>query len=442
VESLYADAVSLAVPVFIGLVALELIFDRIRRKGYYHFADAISSLSCGMVSTGMRVFFGFAGLFAYEWILTRCAPVVLPSSHWLTWLFAFVFYDFCYYWQHRLGHTVGLFWASHSVHHQSEEFNLTTALRQPGTGVFTNWLFYIPMALCGIPMKVFLLVGVIQLFYQFWPHTRFIGRMGILDRWIQTPSNHRVHHAQNDIYLDRNYVGVFLAWDHLFGTFQEEREDEPCIYGVRGQLKSWNPVWANLHYYWIMLRDSWHAQSWRDKLRVWYSPPGWRPADVTARFPKPEYDPHRDFERFDPARSTWLSVYVLVQFTALLLAHSHFLGVLSKQTLPANALYFLFLVASMAILGGLLENRSTFRMLEGGRVLGSAAMVVVMGGWFGDLRGGSSIAAIVVFAILSLAWLLWESRGALLGEAAEPAAALNDLKMRISGQTESSADSR
>ena len=196
----------------------------------------------------MRVFFGFLGLFVYEWVLLHAAPVHLSAIHWLTWVFAFVFYDFCYYWQHRFGHTVGLFWASHLVHHQSEEFNLTTALRQPGTGAFTNWIFYVPMALCGIPIGVFLLVGVIQLFYQFWPHTQLIGRLGILDRWIQTPSNHRVHHAQNDIYLDKNYVGVFLLWDHLFGSFQEELDDEPCIYGIRGQLKSWNPVWANLHY--------------------------------------------------------------------------------------------------------------------------------------------------------------------------------------------------
>ena len=182
------------------------------------------------------------------------------------------------------------------------------------------------MALCGIPMAVFLPVGVIQLFYQFWPHTRHIGRLGVLDRWIQTPSNHRVHHAQNDIYVDRNYVGVFLLWDHLFGTFQEEREDEPCIYGVRLQLKSWNPVWANLHYYWIMLRDSWHTRSWPDKLRVWYAPPGWRPADVSSRFPKQRYDLYRDFQRFDTPRARSLSVYVLVQFTVILIAHSHFLA--------------------------------------------------------------------------------------------------------------------
>ena len=275
-DTTYGRAVALAVPVFVLAIVLEFVIDRVRRTQYYHLADAINSLSCGIVSTGMRVFFGFLGLFVYEWLLWHAAPVHLPAGGWLTWVFAFVFYDFCYYWQHRLGHTVGLFWATHSVHHQSEEFNLTTALRQPGTGAFTNWIFYLPMALCGIPIGVFLVTGVIQLFYQFWPHTRLIGRLGILDRWIQTPSNHRVHHAQNDIYLDKNYVGVFLVWDHLFGTFQEERDEEPCIYGVRGQLKSWNPVWANLHYWWLMALDCRHAHSWRDKLRVWIAPPGWR----------------------------------------------------------------------------------------------------------------------------------------------------------------------
>jgi sterol desaturase/sphingolipid hydroxylase (fatty acid hydroxylase superfamily) len=180
-DTTYGRAVALAVPVFVSAIALEFVIDRARRTHYYHLADAINSLSCGIVSTGMRVFFGFLGLFVYEWFLLHVAPVQLSSASWLTWVFALLFYDLCYYWQHRMGHTVGLFWATHSVHHQSEEFNLTTALRQPATGAFTNWIFYVPMALCGIPVGVFLLTGVIQLFYQFWPHTRLIGRLGILE---------------------------------------------------------------------------------------------------------------------------------------------------------------------------------------------------------------------------------------------------------------------
>ena len=410
-DSLYGLAVSLAVPVFVGLIALELALDAIRGTRYYHFADAINSLSCGIVSNGTRVFFGFIGLFTYRWMLGR-APVHLPASSWAVWIFAFVFYDLCYYWQHRLGHTVGLFWASHSVHHQSEEFNLTTALRQPGTGAFTNWIFYLPMALCGIPVSVFLMIAVIQLFYQFWPHTRLIGRLGVLDRWIQTPSNHRVHHAQNDLYLDRNYVGVFVIWDHLFGTFQEELDEEPCIYGIRGQLKSWNPVWANLHYYWIMLQDSLHARSWRDKLRVWYAPPGWRPPDVAACFPKPAYHPRQDFVRYDPPRAAALSLYVLAQFALLMVAHSHWLALLPKQAGAWNVAYFLFLLLSLVTLGGLLENRRVFRMIEAGRLLAVAIAIVALGEWFGGLRDTGIRSAILLASAASLAWLMWAARTA------------------------------
>ena len=409
-DTTYGRAVALAVPVFVSAIVLEFVIDRVRRTRYYHLADTINSLSCGILSTGMRVFFGFLGLFFYEWLLLHAAPVRLPAGHWLTWLFAFVFYDFCYYWQHRLGHTVGLFWATHSVHHQSEEFNLTTALRQPGTGAFTMWIFYLPMALCGIPVGVFLLTGVIQLFYQFWPHTRLIGRLGILDRWIQTPSNHRVHHAQNDLYLDKNYVGVFLLWDHLFGTFQEELDEEPCIYGVRGQLKSWNPVWANLHYWWLMALDCRHAQSWRDKLRVWIAPPGWRPPDVAARFPKAPYDPYRDFSRYDPPRNLALSLYASVQFLAMMAANSHFLALLAKQGDWWNAAYFVFILGSLLCLGGVLESRREFLLLEAGRMAGIAAAAIGPGAWFGGVRDRSVILAIAIFALASLAGLRLATR--------------------------------
>ncbi|MBS1874649.1 MAG: sterol desaturase family protein [Acidobacteria bacterium] len=403
-DALYARAVALAVPVFLTLIAVELIADRWRRTYYYHLADSINSLSCGILSTGMRVFFGFIGLYTYERALS-IAPWRLPADHWAVWIFAFVFFDLCYYWNHRLGHSSGLFWASHVVHHQSEEFNLTTALRQPGTGSFTAWIFYLPMALCGVPARVLLLVGVAQLFYQFWPHTRLIGKLGVLDRWVQTPSNHRVHHAQNDIYLDKNYVGVFMLWDHLFGSYQEELESEPCIYGIRGQLHSWNPIWANLHYYVAMAKDSWHARRWADKARIWLGPPGWRPADVAARTTKAAYDPHRDFVRYDPSRRLALSWYVLVQFVVLTASNSHFLAVLPKQGMAANLAYFAFIGVSLATLGGLLENRGEFAIWEAGRLALAATIVLVTGGWFGFAARWAA-AGVAGFAIASI-FALW-----------------------------------
>jgi len=405
-DSLYNHAVELAAPVFFALIALELILDRVKRTRYYHLGDAINSLSCGVVSNGMHVFFLFLGLFSYEWVLRR-APVHLPDNRWETWVFAFFFYDLCYYWYHRSGHTIGVFWASHVVHHQSEEFNLTTALRQPGTASFLNWIFYLPMALSGVPVKVLAMVGIIQLFYQFWPHTRLIGRMGFLDRWIQTPSNHRVHHAQNDIYLDKNYVGVFLIWDHLFGSFQEELDEEPCIYGIRGQLHSWNPVWANLHYYWAMAKDAWYAQSWWDKLKVWFAPPGWRPADVAARFPKRPYDPRIDFVKFDPQRSVALGIYGLVQFVLLTFADLHFLKLLPNQGAALNVAYFVFILGSLVSIGGVLENRREFLIAEAARLTAIALAVLMLGQWFGGVRDVRIVAAIVSFQALSLVslWL-------------------------------------
>lgn len=404
-DNLYGKAVSLAVPVFVALILIELIADRIKGTRYYRLADAINSLSCGIASTGNRVFFGFIGFFFYEWILNHLAPVKLPAGNWAVWIFALLLYDLCYYWNHRLGHTCGFFWASHVVHHQSEEFNLTTALRQTGTGNFFGWMFYVPMALCGVPIPVYLAVGVVQLFYQFWPHTQLIGKLGFLDRWVQTPSNHRVHHAQNDIYLDKNYVGVFMIWDHLFGTYQDELDEEPCIYGIRGQLFSWNPVWANFHYYWAMAKDSWHARNWLDKVRVWFKGPGWRPADVEARFPKKEYNPRRDFRRFDPSRPVLLSVYVFVQFLVLMAANSQFLALLPVQSTLVSALYFGCIVMTLITLGGLLENRKEFIFLESARLVIFGLAVYMRGGWFGTLSGAKTVIGMEVFVLLSLAWL-------------------------------------
>ena len=418
----YSKAVALAIPVFCALIGLEFAVDRVKRTRYYHLADAINSLSCGVVSTGMRVFFGFLGLFLYQWVLRHWALVHLTAGYWGTWVFAFVLYDLCYYWHHRCGHTVGIFWAAHVVHHQSEEFNLTTALRQPGTGSFLGWIFYLPLALSGVPMAVFLLVGVAQLFYQFWPHTQMIGRLGFLDRWIQTPSNHRVHHAQNDIYLDKNYVGVFLIWDRLFGTFQEELDEEPCIYGIRGQLKSWNPVWANLHYYVAMARNSWRARRWLDKIKVWIASPGWLPADVAARFPKPAYDPRTDFMKYDPPRSALLSAYGLVQFAALIAANSHFLALLPKQAAVWNVAYFLFIMLTLVTLGGVLENRREFLIAEAGRLTATAIVVLATGEWFGGVRDPRVLVPLVALQCVSLPWLWLAARTRPKVEAAVAAA--------------------
>jgi hypothetical protein len=180
-----------------------------------------------------------------------------------------------------------------------------------------GWIFYLPMALAGVPPLVFAVVALIDLLYQYWVHTQQIGKLGWFDRWFCAPSNHRVHHAVNDRYLDKNYGGILIVWDRLFGSFEPEDEREPCVYGTRAPLHSWNPVWANLQVYWDLAKDSWRTTAWADKLRVWFKPPGWRPADVAERWPKPAFD-IRAVKRYDPPLSPRAAGLALGLFAVLL----------------------------------------------------------------------------------------------------------------------------
>jgi sterol desaturase/sphingolipid hydroxylase (fatty acid hydroxylase superfamily) len=164
-------------------------------------------------------------------------------------LVALVLYDFCYYWYHRASHEVAFFWGGHVVHHQSQHYNLSTALRQTTSGVAIGWVFYLPMALIGVPPLVFGIVALIDLLYQFWVNTEHVAKLGWFDRWFCSPSNHRVHHAVNDVYVDRNYGGISVVWDRVFGSFKEEDANEPCVYGTRASLNSWDPLWANWQVY-------------------------------------------------------------------------------------------------------------------------------------------------------------------------------------------------
>lgn len=286
-----SQVIVLATPVFLLLIALECIVGWRRKRPTYHLSDAINSLSLGMMSqiSGLFSFTLRIGLYVAVWRLCAAWHTDGFWTHPAGWLLALVLYDFCYYWLHRAGHEVGVLWAAHVVHHQSQDYNLSTALRQTSSGALLGWIFYLPMAVAGVPPKVFAVVALIDLLYQFWVHTELVGRLGAFDRWFCSPSNHRVHHAVNDRYVDRNYGGMLMLWDHLFGTFQDEDPREPCIYGTRKPLQSWDPIWANLEVYAGLARDAWRTRRWRDRLQVWLRPPGWRPADVAAEDPQPPF---------------------------------------------------------------------------------------------------------------------------------------------------------
>ena len=320
------DLIALAVPFFLLALLLELVIDRLRGSGLYRASDAINSLSAGTLMTTTGYFTKFLQFLAWGFILQNFALIDMPLS-WFDasprgitlWVVAALAWDFCYYWFHRFSHEISVLWAAHAVHHQSEDYNLSTALRQTSTGFLFGWIFYTPLFVIGFPLEVLVTVNAVNLIYQFWVHTQVVRRMGVLDRILVTPSNHRVHHAQNERYIDKNYGGMLILWDRMFGTFEDEAEEEPVIFGVRKPLANWNPFWANLQVYDYLLFDARHTKRWRDKIGIWFRRTGWRPADVAERFPKTRAD-LSSFDKFDPVIATPLKRYVLAQFGVAILA--------------------------------------------------------------------------------------------------------------------------
>jgi alkylglycerol monooxygenase len=359
-----SQIIVLATPVFLALIALEMAWGWKKKRSTYRLADAVNSISLGMLSETTKVFTRLLRVGIYGAVYTTVSLVPLDEARgfwtsWYGWLLALVFYDLCYYWLHRAGHECALFWAAHVVHHQSQDYNLSTALRQTSSGALVGWVFYLPMAIAGVPPIVFGTVALIDLLYQFWVHTEHVGKLGWFDRWFCSPSNHRVHHAVNDGYLDRNYGGVLIVWDRLFGSFQEEGEQ--CVYGTRSPLNSWDPLWSNAEVYWALAKDSWHARNWIDKLRVWFKPPGWRPADVAQRFPKPAFELAK-VQRYQHALSPRVAWFGAIQFVLLLQCVALFLWHADSMALPHSTVWLAALAAGLWSVGALMQGRIS--MLE------------------------------------------------------------------------------
>jgi hypothetical protein len=271
-----------------------------------------------------------------------------------------VAYDFCYYWKHRFGHEWRIMWASHSAHHQSEEYNLSTALRQTSTD-YIGFVFYLPMYLAGTPVYVMISVGTLNLVYQFWVHTQHVKRLGVLDYIFVTPSNHRVHHAKNAAYIDKNYGGFFILWDRLFGTFCDERDEEKPIYGITHGLRSWNPIWANASVWWQTLVLAFKAPRWRDKALIWFKGPGWFPQGL-----RPDSDdPIGWTEQYDPALPASSKAYVFAQYWVLTAAGFALTG--TYQQMPSVQVWTLFalLASSMFVIGVWLEHRQLRFAVDG-----------------------------------------------------------------------------
>jgi len=384
-----------AIPVFFLLIAAELIAEKAKKTDYYRLNDAITSLSIGGFSRIMGVMKNLAPFTIYILLYENFALFELKKIAWV-WLAVFILYDFLYYWNHRFGHEMSFFWAAHVVHHSSEEYNLTTALRQ-SSGSFFNFIFFLPLAFLGVDPVLFVTVASANLVYQFWVHTRHVGKLGFIEWFMVTPSNHRVHHAQNQVYLDRNYGGVFIVWDRLFGSYQDELDDEKPIYGVRKALKSWNPFYANIQVYKQLLQDSVYTDKWSDKFKVWFGRTGWRPADVSHKFPLASVDLSQ-FSVYQTEISLITKIYSVLQYIIISLLALFLL--VNASALDVNyQLGIAFLVIASSInLAWIMENKLIAIWLEWLKLL--VACVFLFNADLGAYTS-AAVVAILLSGILS-----------------------------------------
>ena len=324
----YANALLIAIPTFVVLLLTEIAYGQWSGKQTYVFMDTIASLSSGLTNILKDTLGLVVILVSYSWLSAQLAITHIDAGLWL-YIIAFICIDFASYWSHRLNHKINFFWNQHVIHHSSEEFNMACALRQSISNILGyGALFLIPAAILGIPEQVIAVLAPLHLFGQFWYHTQHIGKLGWLEYIIVTPSQHRVHHAINPIYIDKNLSAIFCVWDRMFGTFQEELKEEPPVYGVLKPVQSWNPIWINFQHLWGLLQDAWNTKNWEDKISLWFRPTGWRPKDVALSHPKSLITDVHQRDKYQPKATQslqyWALFHLFATLTLLLLMLYHF----------------------------------------------------------------------------------------------------------------------
>lgn len=379
----YATALLYATPFFIGLVLIEILYGRFVKDQKHNLMDTVSSLSSGLTnvvkdSLGLVVI-----LVSYPFLLDHLALIEIKAT-WLVWVVAFIALDFAGYWNHRLSHRINFFWNQHVIHHSSEEFNLACALRQPISNLLGYYaLLLIPAALLGVPNTVIAILAPIHLFAQFWYHTQHIGKMGILEYVIVTPSQHRVHHAINPEYIDKNLGQIFCIWDRIFGTFQEELDEVPPQYGVLKPANTWNPIIINFQHLWRLMQDAWRTKSYWDKIRIWFMPTGWRPEDVKEKYPISIIQNVYNFSKYQPEVTSTLKTYALFQlivttFLMLFMFYSY-----SEIGFDGLLLFGAFIFVGIYGYTTLMDRKKYAIWIEVVRGLGGLVFIYITNDWFG-----------------------------------------------------------
>lgn len=385
----YAQALNYGIPFFVVLIAVEAIYARFFAGEQIRSMDTISSLSSGLTNIikdvlGLTVF-----IITYDFVFRHTAFLDIEAT-WPVFALTFIYKDFAGYWKHRLEHEINYFWNHHIIHHSSEEYNLPCALRQSISEVVSISIFFLfPLALLGVPTTVLAVVAPVHLFAQFWYHTRHIGRMGFLESFLVTPSHHRVHHAINPEYIDKNYSQIFIVWDKLFGTFQPELDEVPPVYGVKRAVRTWNPFLINFQHLWLIVQDGWRTSRIADKFRVWFMPTGWRPDDVASRYPVEVIDDVYTQEKYDTNPSNLLTGWSWVQLLTTLGMMLFLFNNLASIGRPDIFLFGAFLLASVFSYTALMDKRAYALPVEWLRGGFGLAVVALSGDFysFGALTG-------------------------------------------------------
>ena len=379
----YGKILIIAMPLFLLLVLFEKWYGWRKGNDTVRTMDMISSLSSGVTNSTKDVLGLSIAIISYSWLVEHLTIYQVKSS-WMLYVIAFLALDFAGYWVHRLAHTVNFFWNNHIVHHSSEEYNLACALRQSISVYFRIYAFLlIPAAMFGVPQQVIAVVAPLHLFAQFWYHTQHINKMGWLEYIIVTPAHHRVHHAINPEYLDKNYSQIFIFWDRMFGTFQEETPAITAVYGVTRPVRTWNPIKINFMHLWLLMQDAWHTQSWKDKLRVWLMPLGWRPADVVEKYPVYKIEDVYHFEKYDTRAPKGMMIYLWIQLFCLLLIVSYLFGNVANIGLTNMMYYGLFIFAQVYALTEFMDRNPRAMIYEVVKNIICVGGILYYGGWFG-----------------------------------------------------------
>ncbi len=363
------DPVLIAIPMFIGLILLELIFEYFTQNKTYRISDAFTNISTGMLSQVSGLFVKIVTIGVYIFLYENFAIWNIPNN-WLTYIVLFFAYDLCYYWFHRKSHEISLFWGGHVVHHQSEDYNLSVALRQSSTSFLFAFMFYLPLAILGFDPTTFVIVSGLNLLYQFWIHTEHIDKMGWFEVIFNTPSHHRVHHARDPKYIDKNYAGVFIIWDKMFGTFKEE-EERPN-YGITVPLKSWNPIYANFAHYIDLFKQSSKAKNLIDFFKILFKKPGWMP-HYLGGYKQPQ-DVDKNYKKYDTPIPFSLKIYLLLQFVFTIAAVMYFLIEVNYFPSLPKVLYASWIVLITLSIGLLAENKWWAYLLELFRLTSTIAL--------------------------------------------------------------------